>query len=266
MRLHLSANRALRPFYRLYERRLLNRISQSSLPRHIGVILDGNRRQAQRWGITDPAEIYRAGADQLDALLKWCSDLAIPAVTLWVCSTNNLERAVEEVEGILSAIETKLTRLAEDPQIHNRRIRVSAIGRLKLLPKSTLEAIRAAEAATSSYDGLRLTIAVAYGGRLEIVDAIRALLLEHAEHGATLTEVADRITPEAIDRHLYLPALPDPDLIIRTSGEIRMSGFLLWQSAHSELYFCDVNWPAFRKVDFLRAIRSFQERQRRYGL
>jgi len=256
----------LRPLYRLYERRLVSQITGKPVPRHVGIILDGNRREAQRWGITDPAEIYRAGADRLDAVLEWCSALAIPAVTLWVCSTDNLGRVKDEVDGIFAAIESKLRRLAEDPQIHHRRVRVSAIGRLELLPSSTLEAIRAAEAATAKYTGLRLTIAVAYGGRSEITDAVRSLLLERADQGATLTEVAEAITPDAIGGHLYLTGLPDPDLIIRTSGEIRLSGFLLWQSAYSEFYFCDLNWPAFRRVDFLRAIRSFQERQRRHGL
>jgi short-chain Z-isoprenyl diphosphate synthase len=262
----LSLQWALRPLYGLYERRLLRQIAGSAVPRHVGLILDGNRREARRWGITDPIAIYRTGADRLDAVLNWCSELAIPAVTLWVCSTDNLGRASDEVAGILGAIEAKMMRLADDPWIHHRRVRVSAIGCLKLLPHSTLEAIRVAETATSKYEGLRLTIAVAYGGRQEITDAVRSLLLERAEQGVTLAAAAESLTPEAIGRHLYLAGLPDPELIIRTSGEIRMSGFLLWQSAYSEFYFCDINWPAFRKVDFLRAVRSFQERKRRYGL
>ena len=256
----------LRPLYRLYERRLTQQIATGPVPRHIGIILDGNRREARRWGITDPVEIYRVGADRLDAVLGWCSALKIPAVTLWVCSTDNLGRAVDEVEGILRAIETKMQKLAEDPQIHDRRVRVSAIGCLNALPPSTIEAIRKAEAATARYGGLRLTIAVAYGGRQEITDAVRSMLHECAEQGATLAEAAERITPDSIGRHLYLTGLPDPDLIIRTSGEIRLSGFLLWQSAYSEFYFCDLNWPAFRKVDLLRAVRAFQDRRRRYGL
>jgi len=255
----------LRPLYRVYERSLVLQISRKPVPRHIGIILDGNRRYARRYGITNPTEIYRAGADRLDALLAWSSELSIPALTLWVCSTDNLGRSVDQVEGILDAIETKLRRLAVDPKIRHRQVRVSAIGRLELLPKSTLEAIRVAQDATSAHEGLRLTIAVAYGGRQEIADAVRLLLRERAEQGDTLDDVAKMITPEVIGRHLYLAGLPDPDLIIRTSGEIRMSGFLLWQSAHSEFYFCDLNWPAFRRVDFLRAIRAFQDRERRYG-
>ena len=178
----------------------------------------------------------------------------------------NLARRPEEVSGIFRAIETKLLQLAKAPQVHRQRIRVRAIGRLELLPPATLAAVRAAEAATRDYDGMHLTIAAAYGGRQEITDAVQALLREQLEHGKTLSEVIDLVTPEAIGQHIYSPDLPDPDLIIRTSGELRLSGFLLWQSTTSEFYFSEVNWPAFRRIDFLRAIRSFQGRSRRYGL
>ena len=155
--------------------------------------------------------------------------------------------------------------LADDPQIHSRRVRVRAVGRLELLPASTVAAIRAAEQATETYESLILTIAIAYGGREEITDAFRAFLRDQMQSGKNLEQVVERIAPAAIDRYLYTAGLPDPDLIIRTSGEIRLSGFLLWQSAHSEFYFSDVYWPAFRKIDFLRAIRSYQQRQRRFG-
>jgi short-chain Z-isoprenyl diphosphate synthase len=142
---------------------------------------------------------------------------------------------------------------------------VRAVGRLELLPPSTLAAVRAAEAATEGYTCMHLTIAAAYGGREEITDAVKALLREQLAHSKTLKEVIDLVTPEAIGRSLYAPDLPDPDLIIRTSGEIRLSGFLLWQSVFSEFYFTDVYWPAFRRIDFLRALRDFQQRQRRFG-
>ncbi len=155
--------------------------------------------------------------------------------------------------------------LASDPQIHRRRVRVRAIGELALIPASTMAAIQSAEQATRAYDAMELNIAVAYGGREEIVDAVRASLRKMASEGATLSEAIERLTSDAIARHLYTAGSPDPDLIIRTSGEIRLSGFLLWQSAHSEFYFSDVNWPAFRRVDFLRAIRAYQGRQRRLG-
>ena len=254
-----------RPLYSLYERRLLEQVLNRPCPRHVGLVLDGNRRHAQRTGLADPHAIYALGAQKLDDVLDWCAELAIPAVTLWVCSTDNLARSSDQVAGILQAVEDKLRALAVAPQIHSRRVRVRAIGRLAQLPATTREAIQAAEAATAGYDALLLSIAVAYGGQEEIADAVRTMLAEAQHRGATLAEAAEAVTPEAIERHLYLPDAPEPDLLIRTSGELRLSGFLLWQSAHSEFYFSDVLWPRFRKIDFLRAVRSFQDRTRRFG-
>ena len=251
--------------YRLYERRLAREVRRGPVPGHIAIILDGNRRHAVRRGLNDPKAIYALGARRLDDLLDWCSELAVPAVTLWVCSTDNLARPADQVSGILGAIEAKLRLLAHDPQIQRRRVRVCAIGKLELLPSSVVAAVRAAREATADYDGLRLTLAVAYGGREEIVDAVQSLLAERAEQARTLAELKEQVTPEAIGRHLYMAGIPDPDLIIRTSGEIRLSGFLLWQSAYSEFFFCDVAWPALRKIDFLRAVRVYQDRSRRYG-
>jgi short-chain Z-isoprenyl diphosphate synthase len=257
----------LRPLYRLYEIRLHRQICTQPAPRHVGIILDGNRRYARKHGATDPHQIYALGARKLDDVLEWCGELRIPAVTLWAVSTDNLSRrSAAEVSGILAAVEAKVAVLARDPRIHQQRVRVKAAGRLEMLPASTVAAIRAAEEATASYDdGLALTIAVAYGGHDEITDSVRALLREVANEGKALAEAIEAVTPAAIARHLYMAGLPDPDLIIRTSGENRLSGFLLWQSAYSELYFTDVNWPAFRKIDFLRAVRAFQQRKRRFG-
>jgi len=260
-----AASPLLRFLYWIYERRLLNQLKQRPMPRHVGIILDGNRRHARKRGLSDPYEIYQRGAEKLDHILDWCANLRIPAVTLWVFSTENLKRSQAEVTGILSAIEAKVAGLAHDPFVQRRHIRVRAIGRLDILPESVVAAIRAAEAATAQNNSMALTIAVAYGGREEITDAVRALLKTEAQQGAALSEAIERITPEAIARHLYAADLPDPDLIIRTSGEIRLSGFLLWQSVHSEFYFTDVLWPALRKVDFLRAIRAYQARNRRFG-
>ena len=254
-----------RLLYYLYARRLARNIRSRARPRHIGIILDGNRRHGRSLGIVEPRAVYDLGADKLDEVLEWCAELAIPTVTLWVFSTENFHRSPAEVSGILASVEAKLTALAEDPAIHRRRVRVRAIGCLAMLPSPVRDAIAAAERATARYDGLELNIAVAYGGRQEITDAVRALFSCLAADRRTLAEIIEQITPEAIARHLYTAGLPDPDLIIRTSGEIRLSGFLLWQSVHSEFYFTDVLWPAFRKVDFLRAIRSYQDRQRRYG-
>jgi short-chain Z-isoprenyl diphosphate synthase len=169
------------------------------------------------------------------------------------------------VSGILGALEAKLGMLTRAPETHRRRVRVRAVGKLELLPDSTLAAIHAAEEATARYDAMMLTIAVAYGGREEIADAVRALLREKMDDGEPLPQIIDAISQKEIARYLYTADLPDPDLIIRTSGEIRLSGFLLWQSAYSEFYFSDVSWPEFRKIDFLRAVRSYQERRRRFG-
>jgi short-chain Z-isoprenyl diphosphate synthase len=254
-----------RALYYAYERHLLRQVQKVPGPRHVGVILDGNRRYARRRGLTDLRTVYRLGAQKLDDVLDWCAELRIPAVTLWVCSTDNLGRASDQISGILAAVEAKLKALAHDPQIQRQQVRVQAMGRLELLPATTVAAIRAAEAATERHAAITLTIAVAYGGREEIADAVRGLLAAEAEQGAALADVIARVTPAAISRHLYLASLPDPELIIRTSGEIRLSGFLLWQSAYSEFYFSDVYWPAFRKIDFLRALRAFQQRKRRYG-
>jgi short-chain Z-isoprenyl diphosphate synthase len=251
--------------YRFYEHRLFEEALSHKVPRHVGLILDGNRRHGRRQNLTDPRDIYAAGADKLDELLDWCIELGIPAITLWVLSTDNLQREPAEVSGILGAVEHKLSRLADDPQVHSQKIRVRAVGRLELLPATTIAAIRSAEAATKEYSGTYLTIAAAYGGRQEIVDAVKALLNEQLQADKPLRDAIDQITPDAIGRFLYAPDLPDPDLIIRTSGEIRLSGFLLWQSAYSEFYFTDVFWPAFRRIDFLRAVRAWQQRTRRFG-
>lgn len=254
-----------RVLYRLYEGRLLREVRGGPVPGHVGIILDGNRRYARRQGLADPRDVYALGAAKIDAVLDWCAELGIPAVTLWVFSTENLGRSPDEVSAVLSAVETKVKALADDPQVHRRRLRVRAVGKLELLPDSAVAAIRAAERATAAYGTMTLTIAVAYGGREEIADAVRALLKDKEKRGESLRDIIDGISEEQIGRYLYTTDLPDPDLIIRTSGEIRLSGFLLWQSAYSEFYFSDVYWPVFRKIDFLRAVRAFQQRQRRFG-
>lgn len=235
------------------------------MPRHVGIILDGNRRHGRKRQLRDPRMIYGLGAQKLDEMLEWCSQLQIPALTAWALSTDNLARPKDELAAILSAIERKIAAWLRDPQIHRRRVRIRAVGRLELLPPRLLEIIQEAERATTPHSDLVLTIAIAYGGRDEISEAVRAFLRAKAVEGCTLEEVVDQITPESIGRHLYSVDLPEPDLIVRTSGEIRLSGFLLWQSTFSELYFSDVDWPAFRRIDFLRAIRSFQQRARRFG-
>jgi short-chain Z-isoprenyl diphosphate synthase len=254
-----------RLLYYLYARRLEADVLRRAVPRHVGIILDGNRRWARAQGLRDPIHAYRAGAEKLDEVLAWCADLGIPAVTLFAFSTENLGRDPEEIRGLLSVIEAKLHAIADDPRVHRRRVRVRVVGKLDVLPDSTLAAARQAEAATAEYGDLALTFALAYGGRQEIADAVRRLVSDRAKQGASIEEIVEGVTQEEIGRYLYTAELPDPDLIIRTSGEVRLSGFLLWQSAYSEFYFCDVHWPAFRKIDFLRAIRSYQQRDRRFG-
>jgi len=251
--------------YYLYGRRLLQQVRGRDVPRHLGIILDGNRRYALERGVPDLREAYALGAEKLDEVLEWCAEIGIRAVSLWVFSTDNFHRPPIEVSGILSAIESKLTRLARHPRSHRLGIRVRAVGKLDLLPDSTLAAIRAAEEATAGNRAMVLTFAVAYGGRQEIIDAVQAMLREKSKQGEDLQTIIDGVIEEIIGQYLYAPDLPDPDLIIRTSGEIRLSGFLLWQSAYSEFYFCDAHWPAFRKVDFLRAVRAYQQRERRFG-
>ena len=251
--------------YYLYERLLLRQVRGSDVPRHLGIILDGNRRYALERGVPDIREAYALGAEKLDEVLEWCDETGIRAVSLWVFSTDNFQRPPTEISGILSAVESKLMGLARHPSSHRLGLRVRAVGKLDLLPDSTLAAIRAAEEATANNRAMVLTFAVAYGGRQEIIDAVQAMLREKSKQGEDLQTIIDGVTEETIGQYLYAPDLPDPDLIIRTSGEIRLSGFLLWQSAYSEFYFCDAHWPAFRKVDFLRAVRAYQQRERRFG-
>jgi short-chain Z-isoprenyl diphosphate synthase len=251
--------------YRLYERRLLSELRGARLPRHIGVVLDGNRRFARAKGLGTVTEGHRLGASKVHELLDWASELDIPYVTLWLLSTDNLQRDAEELGPLCGIIAETIDRIADDPRNVERGVRVTAVGVLDLLPDHLRRTLKEAEDRTSDRTGMHVQVAVGYGGRQEITDALRALLESHRAQGASLEQVIEELTPEAIAGHLYTTGIPDPDLIIRTSGEIRLSGFLLWQSAHSEFYFCDPYWPEFRKVDFLRALREFDSRQRRFG-
>ena len=242
--------------YRFYERRLLREVERGVLPRHIGLILDGNRRYALELGLADPLEGHRLGVDKLEQVLDWLEELHIWIITIYVLSTENLSRPHGELTRLLNLMESKMRAVAVDPKIHEKGVRIRAVGQLELLPASLQEAIDRAQEATHTYNNFFLNIAVGYGGRQEIADAVRLLLRDRVRRGAALEQVAEEITPEEIGKYLYTYDLPDPDLIIRTSGEVRLSGFLLWQSAYSEFYFCDAYWPAFRKIDMLRAIRS----------
>lgn len=251
--------------YRIYEKRLLREIRLHKLPQHIGLILDGNRRYARSLGLTDVLEGHRRGASKLEEVLTWCEELDIRMVSIWILSTENLHRPPEELVGLFNLIEQKMRDVARDPKTHTKRMRIRAIGKLELLPPSLQSAIREAEEATKDYDNLFLNVAVGYGGRQEIADAVQSLLRDRLNQGAAVEDAIREVTPDNVGKYLYTYDLPDPDLIIRTSGELRLSGFLLWQSAYSEFYFCDAYWPAFRRIDLLRAIRSYQQRERRFG-
>ncbi len=246
--------------YRLYERRLEASLSPSAMPRHVGVMCDGNRRWARSAGLADVSKGHRKGADKIFELLQWCREAGVEVVTLWLLSTDNLvARPESELEPLLAIIEDTARELVA------QRWRVKPVGALDLLPAETAQVLKDAAEATAGYPGLLVNVAVGYGGRREIADAVRALLQEHATKGTTIEELAEFLDVEHIADHLYTAGQPDPDLVIRTSGEQRLGGFLLWQSAHSEFYFCDAYWPAFRKVDFLRALRSYAGRHRRLG-
>ncbi len=251
--------------YRLYEHRLRRQLRGQPLPRHVGVVLDGNRRFARARGLPTVAEGHRVGAGRIHELLDWCHELGIPYVTLWLLSTENLQRDAAEVTDLLAIITDTVRRLASEPKNVERRLKVTGLGALDVLPDGLRRALKDAEDATVDHDGCHVQVAVGYGGRQEITDALRALLSDRHARGQSLEAVIDELSPELIAEHLYSTGTPDPDLIIRTSGEIRLSGFLLWQSAHSEFYFCDPYWPEFRKTDFLRALREFASRQRRFG-
>jgi short-chain Z-isoprenyl diphosphate synthase len=220
---------------------------------------DGNRRWARSAGLADVSSGHQAGADKIFEVLQWCRQSGVEVVTLWLLSTDNLARPSSELEPLLRIIEDTVRELVAQSW------HVNPMGALDLLPADTARVLKDAGEATAGQTGLLVNVAVGYGGRREIADAVRSLLQDHATRGTTIEELAEILDVEHISEHLYTAGQPDPDLVIRTSGEQRLGGFLLWQSAHSEFYFCDAYWPAFRRVDFLRALRSYAARQRRFG-
>jgi short-chain Z-isoprenyl diphosphate synthase len=245
--------------YGFYARRIAASLDREQIPRHVGVILDGNRRWAKASG-APKSRGWRAGADKVEEVLGWCEEVGVEVVTLWLLSTDNLNRPASELTPLLAIIEG----LVEDIAAAGRW-RVHPVGALDLLPADTARALKDAATRTADVQGLHVNVAVGYGGRREIADAVRSLLHEHASKGTSIEDLANVLDVEHISEHLYTKGQPDPDLVIRTSGEQRLSGFLLWQSAHSEFYFCEAFWPDFRKVDFLRAIRAYSMRNRRFG-
>jgi short-chain Z-isoprenyl diphosphate synthase len=246
--------------YGLYMRRLRTQLANATHPRHVAMIIDGNRRWARQFGGTSEHG-HRAGADKMREFLSWCDEADIGVVTLYLLSTDNLTgRDEDELVALTRIIAELAGELSRVPGW-----RVQHVGSLDGLPDDLQNGLAEAEARTSSNTGLHINLAVGYGGRREIADAVRSIVHHHAERGGTLDELAEQVTPEKIAEHLYTGGQPDPDLVIRTSGEQRLSDFMLWQSAHSEFYFVEALGPDLREVDFLRALRDFARRQRRYG-
>ncbi len=249
--------------YRLYEMRLRQGLaaSKSELPRHIAVLCDGNRRWARDAGHDDVSYGYRAGAAKIAEMLRWCQDAGIEMATVYLLSTENLQRDTEELSSLIDII----TDVVEEICTPANRWSVRTVGDLELLGEEPARRLRDAVKSTNGHGGFHVNVAVGYGGRQEIVDAVRALLGKELANGATGEQLTEAVTADAISENLYTSGQPDPDLVIRTSGEQRLSGFLLWQSAYSEMWFTEAYWPEFRRVDFLRALRDYTARHRRYG-
>ncbi|AWB83732.1 isoprenyl transferase [Corynebacterium liangguodongii] len=247
--------------YPFYEARLKRELRGKKGPRHIAVMADGNRRWARESGYVDVSHGHRAGAAKIGELVRWAAEMEIEVVTIYLLSTENLKRTTEEVELLFNIISGVIEDLAADD--HSCRVRL--VGHLELLPAEVAAGMQRSAQATTDKVGLTVNIAVGYGGRQEIVDAVRTLVAEEADAGRSAEEIVQAVTADSIEAHLYTSGQPDPDLVIRTSGEQRLSGFLLWQAAYSEIWFTDTYWPAFRKIDFLRALRDYSKRSRRFG-
>ena len=248
--------------YKIYEKWLERAIIKGEMPSHIAIIMDGNRRWAIEKGL-EPWLGHRAGADKVEEVIDWCLKFGIKIVTFFVLSTENFKRSAEELAELFNLLKERATKYLEGDMLHKHKIRVKVIGRKELLPPDVRAVLERLEEETKKYDGLFVNLAIAYGGRAELTDAAKKLAQDVISGKLRIEE----ITEEVIGRYLYTADLPaqDPDMIIRTSGEERISNFLLWQSAYSELVFLDVYWPEFRKIDFMRAVRTYQTRVRRFG-
>ncbi|MHA1881845.1 MAG: polyprenyl diphosphate synthase [Candidatus Thorarchaeota archaeon] len=249
------------PVYRLYEYWLHRQMNKTEVPKHVGIILDGNRRFARQHGSDAPWYGHHKGAQKVLEVLKILWEAGVKVCTLYAFSVENFERNKDEVAEIMDILVGRFEEVVENPDIHKYRVRVAAIGRVDLLPEELQEAIHVAEIETKHYGDSILNIAVGYSGRAELVDAVKAISQKIVD-GELQPETIDE---SIIEEHLYTKDTPDPDLIIRTSGEERLSGFLLWQSAYSELYFAQIYWPAVRRIDIWRALRSYGKRSRRFG-
>ena len=248
--------------YKLYEKWLWHQVKHNVKPEHIAVILDGNRRWALKRSL-NPWVGHKHGAEKVENLLDWCLQLGVKSITLYAFSTENFRRPKKEIKELMQIFEEKLRKLLTDKRIHQNQVKVKIIGRRELLPNSIKNIIEEVEESTKNYNKHFLNVALAYGGRAEIIDAAKRIAEKVKQGKLDPNEINEKL----FEKHLYTAHLPkqDPDLIIRTSGEERLSGFLLWQSAYSELCFLDIYWPEFRKIDLLRAIRVYQKRKRRFG-
>lgn len=246
--------------YRQYEKRLLKDVKQKPAPEHLAIIMDGNRRFARDIGLT-PTDGHVKGKNKLEQLLNWSMEAGVKILTVYAFSTENKTRDEAELRELMDLFEKSFYKAADDERVHKNKIRIKVLGNVSLLPEKVQKAIAHAEERTKHHDSYLFNLAVAYGGREEILYAIKKLARKVKEGEINV----DSIDEDVFSSFLYTADLPDPDLILRTSGEVRISNFLLWQLAYSELYFVDVYWPGFRKIDFLRAIRSYQQRTRRYG-
>jgi short-chain Z-isoprenyl diphosphate synthase len=250
--------------YPLYERRLFANLDFTQTPHHVGVILDGNRRWSKANpaadGDTSTSRGHKAGAEKIIDLLDWCEESKVEVLTIWLLSNQNLSRPPAELEPLLAIIADTVNDLAS-----RRRWEIRPVGSMELLPKELVDQLNDVAIKTKGIKGVLINVAIGYGGRSEIADAVKSIITSPENSGKSAAEIANSINVDEIGRHLYTAGLPDPDLVIRTSGEQRLGGFLLWQSAHSEFYFCEAYWPDFRRVDFLRAIRAYSQRNRRFG-
>jgi short-chain Z-isoprenyl diphosphate synthase len=250
--------------YPLYERRLFANLDFTQTPHHVGVILDGNRRWSKANpaadGDTSTSRGHKAGAEKIIDLLDWCEETKVEVLTIWLLSNQNLSRPPAELEPLLAIIADTVNDLAS-----RRRWEIRPVGSMELLPKELVDQLNDVAIKTKGIKGVLINVAIGYGGRSEIADAVKSIITSPENSGKSAAEIANSINVDEIGRHLYTAGLPDPDLVIRTSGEQRLGGFLLWQSAHSEFYFCEAYWPDFRRVDFLRAIRAYSQRNRRFG-
>ena len=248
--------------YKLYDWYISKDLDPNKMPKHVAIIMDGNRRYAKLKGNVDVLKGHELGVDILENVLDWSIELGIEIITAYAFSTENFNRPKEEVDGLMKLFVINFKRLVEHEKLHRNEVRVKVVGRTELLPDDVKEAIKDAEEATKHYNKRFFNLAIGYDGRLEIIDSIKKIIKDVQDGKIT----ADDVNEELVSKNLYTEGIDDPNLIIRTSGEERLSGFLLWQSSYSELYFCETLWPELRKVDFLRAIRSYQARERRFGV